>query len=106
MKIDRITITGVDDSVSAADLIAISQRFPFVEWGVLFSRSTHGTRPRYPSSSWLTTNIPALAAAGVQLSAHLCGGWVRAMVVGDFAWRECYQTLSPHFQRIQVNFGG
>ena len=106
MKIDRITITGVDDSVTADDLITLSTRFPFVEWGVLFSRSSHGTRPRYPSSSWLTTNIPALGAAGVQLSAHLCGGWVPPMVYGAFPWRDCYGTLSRHFQRLQLNFAG
>lgn len=107
MKLDRVTITGADDSVTAADLIALSAEFPFVEWGILFSRSSHGARPRFPSSSWVTTNIPALGAADVKLCAHLCGGWVRALVLdGDFAWRACYRATGHNYARIQLNFHG
>lgn len=107
MKLDRVTITGADDSVDSRDLIALSAEFPFVEWGILFSRSSHGARPRYPSSSWVTTHLPALGQAGVQLSAHLCGGWVRSLVLdGDFAWRACYRATGHYFARIQLNFHG
>lgn len=32
MNLDRVTITGADDSVSPAELVDISAEFPFVEW--------------------------------------------------------------------------
>ena len=31
--LDRVTITGADDSVRPTDLLELSREFPFVEWG-------------------------------------------------------------------------
>lgn len=110
-QLDRVTITGADDSVTAEDLITISQEFPFVEWGILFSRRLQDTTltqertPRYPSPAWILHELPLLDEAGVQLSAHLCGGWVRALALeGDFAWKRCNPRTSQIFPRIQLNF--
>ena len=41
-----------DDSVPPSAICAIAERFPFAEWGILFSRSQEGT-PRFPSMDWL-----------------------------------------------------
>ncbi len=49
MKIDKVTLTGADDSVRPAELVEISQQYPLVEWGILFSKSQQGTA-RFPHS--------------------------------------------------------
>ena len=57
MKLDRVTITGADDSVDPLQLRALSLEFPFVEWGILVSHSnticTSYPKPRFPSPKWI-----------------------------------------------------
>lgn len=106
MRVDRVTITGADDSVTADELIEITKRFPFVEWGILYSRSSQGT-PRYPSGVWCLDHLERLAQAGARLSAHLCGYWVRRLVLdGAFEWRERFAATQHFYPRIQLNFHG
>lgn len=107
MILDRVTITGADDSVSPTDLGAITDEFPFVEWGILFSGSKQGSSPRYPTRKWLE-DLGALASQRtLRLSAHLCGSWVREMVLdGQPTFQKEYQNLWPIWQRLQLNFHG
>ncbi len=102
--IDRVTITGADDSIGPADLLLLSKEFPFVEWGILFG-SQPGARPRFPSDEW-TAQLARLAKKeNLQLSAHLCGRWVRDWVLhANPSWRA--REHSDAFQRIQLNFHG
>lgn len=105
MNLDRVTITGADDSIDHEALMPLSAEFPFVEWGILLSKSSMGGS-RFPSEAWLRR----LAAddrdrsSPLTLSAHLCGRWVQQLlhgfdefdcIVGDFI-RAC--------ERIQLNF--
>lgn len=115
MTLDRVTITGADDSIDPAALIDLSEQYPFVEWGILFSKRWQGA-PRYPSNEWLSVlgNLVKLANAGllsntgesvaVQLSAHLCGKWMRDTLAADPSWWRTYESLTPAFQRVQLNF--
>lgn len=82
--LQRCTLTGIDESTDFADIWALSDRYPFVEFGVLFSvtQSRMDTKDanRYPSIEW----IEALAAEarqrpGPQFALHVCG-----RAVGDF----------------------
>lgn len=101
--IDRVTITGADDTVKPEELLALSQEFPFVEWGILFG-SEPGPRPRFPSDDWIIRLATLAATEKLQLSAHLCGRWVRDWVVAASpTWRLSY---GGGFQRIQFNFHG
>ena len=52
MILDRVTITGADDSIKATDLIPLSKRFPFVEWGILLSKNNEGSF-RFPTRDWI-----------------------------------------------------
>ena len=52
MSIYRISIAGADDAVRPEALAALSDRFPFVEWGILLSRP-ETVRERYPSLAWI-----------------------------------------------------
>lgn len=105
MKLDRVTITGADDSIDPEALLPLTERYPFVEWGILFSGKNQGTY-RYPSHDWL--HKFSLAARGLpNLSAHLCGQWVRELVLsGRGTWWERYASLCDIFSRVQLNFHG
>lgn len=50
--LERVTITGADDSTDISQLVELSQEFPFVEWGILVSRRSEGG-PRFPSREWI-----------------------------------------------------
>jgi len=103
MNLDRITITGADDSIDPQDLVAITKKYPFVEWGILFSRSQQGTS-RFPSNQWVKNLMKVYP--NFNLSAHLCGKWVRDVVLkSEFTFRDTHPLIA-NFQRIQLNFHG
>lgn len=105
MKLEKVTITGADDSVQPRDLLHLSERFPFVEWGILFSTSRQGT-PRYPSEKWIEELFTA-SPRGLTLSAHLCGQWVRDLVLdAKRSWWDKYSEQTVMFKRVQLNFHG
>lgn len=102
MKLDRVTITGADDSVEPADLLCLSREFPFVEWGILVSKSSMSGL-RFPSEDWLWKFRTMTRSHPVQASMHLCGRWLRELLIGSIAgdvW-----TVRDAFQRIQLNLG-
>ena len=108
MKLDRVTITGADNSIAAADLAALSNDFPFVEWGILCSKTQMGGT-RFPDRKWLDQLEKVyLYTAGMNLSCHLCGRWVRDFLKeGDHKFtNEIGSTLFHAFQRVQLNFHG
>lgn len=106
MKLDRVTITGADESVDPKDLTAISARYPFVEWGILFSQSRQGQVPRYPSWVWVDRLRNHALHYKLALSAHLCGTHSKVIfedgntkLLGEYArWTDAFP-----FQRIQLN---
>lgn len=106
MAIDRVTITGADDSISAADLIPLTEEFPFVEWGILASYKNtimgDGT-PRYPSPRWITDLQSLAETTGKlpRLALHINGLWVRNMLIGTLSLP---QELLHCFARVQLNF--
>lgn len=52
MILDKVSITGADDSVNPKDLVELSEEFPFVEWAILLSKSRMRSN-RYPSLNWM-----------------------------------------------------
>jgi hypothetical protein len=105
MALDRVTITGADDSVSAADLLPLQREFPFVEWGILVSKANtidHNGTPRFPSCKWIA-DLQQLAeqAQFPNLSLHVCGQWVRQLLVGNLEIPPDFLHL---FGRVQLNF--
>lgn len=105
MHLDRVTITGADDSIEPENLIHLTEKYPFVEWGILFSGSRQGG-PRYPSDDWVT-KLVTLSHSLPNLCAHLCGKWVRDLVLeGNATWWTKYDPGPSVFNRIQLNFHG
>ncbi len=110
MKLDCVTITGADDSIEPGDLQKLSRSFPFVEWGILVSaNNTHRLSrqvPRFPSRAWIRElqhlSVPDHGREpSLKLSLHMCGVWVRDLLVGCFDLEE---DFIADFQRIQLNF--
>jgi hypothetical protein len=97
MQINRVTITGADDRTDLAELYAMWQLYPFVEWGILFSKSKEAT-PRYPSK----TKILEFASLGIPLSAHFCG-WHSRSIMEEQNFR-LIDELPSDFSRVQVNY--
>lgn len=97
MKINKVTITGADDSVSVDTLLGITRIYPFVEWGILFSPTRTGTN-RYPTSD----KVESFIKDKLPLSAHLCGQFTRDIFEkGDLA---PLQIVKGQFQRVQLNY--
>lgn len=91
-----VTITGADDLVDPATLLALSREFPFVEWGILLSLKRAGT-PRYPTMKWVRLLPHTIPAA--KLSLHLCGEVAR--LAADARLSGVNGVLG--YDRIQVN---
>lgn len=110
--IKTVTITGADDSISPETIISISNRFPFVEWGILVSRTSAGTR-RFPSLRWidklaeLNNDRILNSTPSLNLSCHLCGKYVRELLIGntDFIEEEL-DDIWNIFSRVQINTHG
>lgn len=95
-----VTLTGADDGVPPAELLALAREFRFVEFGILLSASRKGV-PRYPSAEWIKGLAEAYHASGesVAFAAHLCGRLARDAMAGCAFW----SSLPPLFKRFQIN---
>ena len=96
MRINKLTITGADNSVGVDTLRVASILFPFIEWGILFSSQL---RPRYPTKSYVDD---LSQHSDLNLSAHFCG-WYANEVLEQKNY-ELITRLSPNFKRVQLNY--
>lgn len=107
MKLLKVTITGADNNVDPQELIKISKKFPFVEWGLLFSKSRTNT-PRYPIKhyGYILSMLAEEQTVNIQLSAHICGEWTREFFMGNFTFENTLHPLEycDIFSRVQLNF--
>lgn len=105
MNLDRVTMTGADDSVSPLRLAELSEEYPFVEWGILLSASNRET-PRFPSLRWLAALYGTyLDHPHMTLSFHVCGRWVREICGGN--WTPLFVNTGKILdvgKRVQLNF--
>ena len=115
MKIDRVTVTGADDSVeNIEELRDIQQEFPFVEWGILLSSSSAGTN-RFPSEEWIGKLVAGHGDIKedlrFKLAGHICGKWIREICTGEWTIFEAGLKGTGHgqigyFDRLQLNWHG
>jgi len=103
MIIDRVAMTGADDSMRPKDLLPISEKYPEVEWAILLSRRSAGEH-RFPSFEWIELLNQTVKETPLRLAGHICGGWVREMLMGNFKILKDRPGLLDPFQRIQLNF--
>lgn len=110
MKLTKVTLTGADDGTNPAALFEISEMYPFVEWGILLSRNSGGL-PRYPSEDWLQNLCDVYGHQSSPMpsfSGHLCGSYVRDLLVGDFQFitNDLLEPFEFLFERVQINTNG
>lgn len=94
-----VTITGADDQTNVDELLRLSQRYPFVEWAILYSPNQDGTA-RYPLPKWRNSFMDAVRGTSVRRAMHLCGPSIRELL------QQGPQKLAYRagYQRIQLNF--
>ncbi|MEK7503745.1 MAG: hypothetical protein AAB577_02050 [Patescibacteria group bacterium] len=103
-KIVRVvTVTGADDSVRPEELISIAREYPFVEFGILLSKTQQGGK-RFPSKDWLEELYIVWRQERFALSGHLCGAWVRNLCLGMPTFFDEFGYMSKMFGRFQLNF--
>lgn len=108
MFIERVTITGADDNTDIKDLFELTKKYPFVEWGILFSPSREGLS-RYPSIYWiekLYNESKVFISEELKCSAHLCGDYSRQVIEEGISskYLSKVKSASHLFKRIQLNF--
>jgi hypothetical protein len=105
MRLMCVTVTGADNGTDPADLAKLSERYPFVEWGILLSHKAvdAGGIARFPGKPWLL-NYATYRAHPMRTSGHLCGGWVRDLCLGGRVFRNEMYPLDLCFDRVQLNF--
>ena len=103
MSLTRCTLTGVDASTSLDAIADISDRFPFVEWGFLYSPKRQGQPGRYPSVDTLRRAFEALPQQ-VQVALHVCGQGVPDLLAGECVITELVEKVARRNGRVQLNF--
>lgn len=98
--ISTVSIFGVDDSVSPADLADISQQYPFVEWGFNLCSNAE-PMPSYPSDEWLSELL--FHTDRVRLRGVLRGRWERDMLDGNLSLKVENPQLWEALRRVQVD---
>lgn len=96
-----VTLTGVDEHTPLDAVVDLSERFPFVEWGVLYSPNRAGKEGRYPAVENALRILQELREHGVSTAVHLCGGGV----IGALGGRDANAlALADLAGRVQLNF--
>lgn len=102
MRLDRVTITGADDSIRPQDLLPLTKDFPWVEWGILASAKNSIGGPRFPTLGWMCQFREMVIAEGIKPSLHLCGRWTRQLLIGEID--PTVLQLVSGYARVQLNF--
>ena len=106
MQLNRVTMTGADDSTDPEKLIPLTREFPFVEWGILVSSSADPDgKPRFPSRDWLINFVEVARKNELPVCVHVCGKWTRQICDGE--WSGLMGRMYPLIEvakRLQLNF--
>ena len=115
MKIlNKVTVTGADDSVDINEMFEIQEKYPFVEWGILLSErySMKDGTSRFPSKEWLYKLIEKTGQEWrnngnkpvIRLSGHICGKWTKDYLLGNYPqFNEIHSEFDWYFDRWQIN---
>lgn len=98
--LDRVTLTGADDTTDPQDLAAIASERPWVEFAILLSLTQQGN-DRYPSQSW-RKKFAQSSLPRVQRAIHLCGRIVLQFFDGTIASEHIAEIEAV--RRVQLNF--
>lgn len=100
MNITKLTFTGIDNASRCENLNALSERYGFIEWGMLYSPSSSGVNCRYPGVGTVQKFIDGLVG---NVALHLCGKGVREFSSGSGAGYELARSVIHKGGRVQLN---
>lgn len=99
-KLNLISIAGVDDGASIADLKDLVNSYPQLELGVLYFDEAQN-KPRYPSKQWRQEFLSVIPKD--RISIHLCGAKVFQEVLKvNFHLSPIWTEISK-YGRVQLN---
>ncbi len=107
--IERVTITGADNSVNPKEILGLSLLYPFVEWGILLPFSSYDGTRRFPNKQWFMDFIRLRQEydnpENIRLSAHICPPYSTNIIqYGNI--EKTFEELDiviSYFGRIQLN---
>ena len=103
--LEKITVTGVDDSNNQEHMLLLHNLCDRVEFGILVSQN-NGGRPRYPTLPW-AYKLLRPEYDKLNLSLHVCGSWMRRLLLGEeMAIQAIGSELWDRCQRVQFNSHG
>lgn len=102
-KMTHITLTGVDERTNLGALAALSERYPLVEWGFLYSPKRQGQGGRYPSVDTLIHAFKTLPES-VRVALHVCGAGVPNLLTGEAVVTGLVEAVASRGGRVQLNF--
>uniref|UniRef100_A0A6T8MTK1 Xylose isomerase-like TIM barrel domain-containing protein n=1 Tax=Hemiselmis andersenii TaxID=464988 RepID=A0A6T8MTK1_HEMAN len=101
MKLSMMGFCGADDSVDPRLLAAISARYDWVEWGVLFRDDKQG-QPRFATFEWIEDLKTVNEDKRMGLAGHLCSKYAIDLLKGDASFvRKMHEEHG--FTRFQLN---
>ncbi|MCZ7860839.1 hypothetical protein O9X98_05430 [Agrobacterium salinitolerans] len=105
--INLCTFTGVDSKTDLSRVAELSALYPFLEFGVLLSRTPEDKDPRYPAFAEIERIVETLSGKS-KLALHVCGRavgeFVRIPEDGDYLGRDIENLVGAGIGRIQLNF--
>lgn len=107
-ELKKVTITGADNNSDIFKMIELSKKYPFVEWGILVSKSNEGLC-RFPSQVWIAKLLTEFIKNQTSrcFSMHICGSILRdGILFGNWDMLRPLHLNLPDFSRIQLNFHG
>jgi hypothetical protein len=102
MPLTRCSLTGVDETTPLVELVAVSDLYPFAEWGFLYSPKRQGTRGRYPSVARLRRAFKELPSM-VRVALHVCGDGVPQLLDGEPVVSGLFEQVRTRNGRVQLD---
>jgi hypothetical protein len=106
--INLCTFTGVDARTDLGRVIEMAAAYPFLEFGILLSRTPEDKDPRYPQFRQISDIVERLSGRA-QLALHVCGRavgeFVREPAEGSvYAGQDIHDLVAAGIGRVQLNF--
>lgn len=105
----NVTFTGASDDTNIEYMFEMSERFPFIEWGILYSHKRSGSDPRYPSRDWIDTFLDKVYLRSqynkhINYAIHVCGKAVVDLKTLDRSVDFLHFKTNKQLMRLQLNF--
>jgi phosphoribosylanthranilate isomerase len=106
--INLCTFTGVDVRTDLGRVIEMASAYPFLEFGILLSRTPEDKDPRYPQFRQIADMVERLCGRA-KLALHVCGRavgeFVREPPKGSaYAGQDIHDLIAAGIGRVQLNF--